>query len=102
LQWIDLVFFTGSVYGLAWIITKSKLFKPVRDRLDGVKFLGDLVQCIVCTSVWVLQALLIIPCRMGSSLKPSLGWAGFGDWLMLTGWIVFSSWAIGYLLGDAD
>jgi len=59
---LDLVFFSGSVYGLAWLVTRSKLFAPVRGLLRPVPFLGHLVQCVVCTSVWVaLCAAVALP-----------------------------------------
>jgi hypothetical protein len=99
--WQDLVVYTGSVYGLSWLVTRSKLFAPVRERLRPVPFVGHLIQCIVCTSVWVAAGVLLtLP--MSSVFSPGFRVAGPVDFILLLGWTMAASWAIGKLLGDAE
>lgn len=98
---LDLILFSGSVYGLAWIVVKSKLFAPIRERCLGVPFLSDLVQCVVCTSVWT--GFLIIGLLPYTTLfSQAFRERGWVDGFILTGWGVLSSWVVGSKLGDAD
>jgi len=41
-----------TVYGITQIITEAKIFAWLRTRLSDT-LLGDLVNCFLCTSVWV-------------------------------------------------
>jgi len=42
------------LYQLTSIITESHLFKPIRTwALSSSEFLGSLISCFLCTSVWV-------------------------------------------------
>lgn len=41
-----------AVYGIAQIITEATIFEWVRNKLSGTWF-GGLVNCFLCTSVWV-------------------------------------------------
>lgn len=54
---LDLAMLFMAAYGAAWIVTKSKLAKPVREQLSDVAFFGALVRCIVCVSVWIAGAI---------------------------------------------
>lgn len=97
---LDLTLFTGAVYGIAWLITKSKLLRRPRRAIADVPFLGSLTRCIVCTATWVGF------CLTGILEWTSLFSAGFraanlADGLFLTGWVLASSWGIGQWLGDA-
>ena len=101
MKWLDLVFLSGSVYGVARIITKSKLFGSIRNMCLGVPFLGDLILCIVCTSVWVgFLVMALLPYCTLVSFRVSI--SSPVDALLLTGWITSTTWAIGRGLGDAD
>lgn len=41
-------------YGLTNILVTSKLFKPIRQRIDAYSdLLGDLVHCTMCMGWWV-------------------------------------------------
>ena len=92
---------SGSLYGLSWVVTRSKLCAGLRSRLSGVRFLGEVVQCTVCTASWLsLPAMALLP-------STSLFSEGFGvrqpaDAVVLGGWVVFTTWALAHLLGDAD
>lgn len=66
---LSFILFGLTAFGLSWIISKSKLFRPIREvfnlpyvyRTDSAlfylkevfDFLYSLLTCIVCTSVWV-------------------------------------------------
>ncbi len=48
-------------FGLALIITQSKIFKSFRERIRlSSTFLGDLVRCIMCTGFWIGIALSLL------------------------------------------
>ena len=99
--WLDLTLFTGAVYGLAWLVTQSKLFARPRAAVADVPFLGDLTQCIVCTATWVgFAAMAALPWT--SLFSSGFRAASVADFLFLTGWVLASSWALGRLFGDAE
>jgi len=98
--WLDLLLFTGAAYGIAWLITRSKLTRPLRSVVAGVPFLGELLQCIVCTATWVgLVLMFVLPWSTLFSSGFRVG--SIVDVLVLTGWVLASSWGIGWALGDA-
>jgi hypothetical protein len=99
MTWLDLAVFSGAVYGAAWVVTRSKLFEPLRGWLDGVPLLGHLVSCIVCTAAWVSLVLgLMLPYVTLVQIRPSAP----VDYALLVGWSVAVTWAVGSQLGDAD
>ena len=99
--WLDLLLFSVSVYGLAWLVTCSKLVEPLRVRVARVPLLGRLVRCVVCTATWIGFAIvLLLP-------QTTVFSAGFRartvlDVVVLVGWVVAFSWGLGRALGDAD
>ena len=98
---LDLLLFTGAIYGLAWLVTKSKVLRRPRQAVERVPFLGELSRCIVCTATWVaLGLMLLLP---WSTLFSDRFTAKTPvDALVLLGWSISASWALGRLLGDAD
>ena len=100
-SWLDLLLFTGAVYGCAWVVTKSKLAKRPREALAGVPFVGELLQCIVCTGTWVAIGLVVLLPRV-SLFSPGFRQRGVLDGLVLVAWAVTATWGLGRLLGDAD
>lgn len=99
--WLDLAFFTGVVYGLAWLVTRSKLVAPLRAVIHPVPFLGRLVQCIVCTSAWVAMGLaLVLPCS--NLFSPGFRVGNPLDLVILVAWSLTTTWFLGHHLGDAD
>lgn len=98
---LDLVLWTGAVYGAAWGITRSHLLRRPRERMGGVPLLGDLVRCIVCTSAWVSVAgALLVP--KATLFSPGFRVHSIVDLGFLGFWSVFSMWVIAHALGDAD
>lgn len=96
----DLLFFTGAVYGLAWLFTKSKLLRRPREAVGSVPFLGGLTRCLVCTAGWIsLGVILLLP--RSALLSERLAVRPV-DVLLLLGWTLFSTWALGRVLGDAE
>jgi len=93
--------YTGSVYGLAWLVTRSRLTKPVREKLLPVPFLGHLVHCVVCTSAWIaMGVMLTLP--SSTLFSPGFRVTGPVDFILLLGWTLAASWTIGLHLGDAE
>jgi len=98
---IDLVFFTGSVYGLAWLITRARLTAPVRKALERVPYLGTLLRCIVCTGTWVAMGVLLVA-RWSKFFSPQFRSAGPVDIVFLLGWSMAAIWTLARLNQDAD
>jgi hypothetical protein len=99
--WLDLLLYTVSVYGLAWLVTQSKLFERPRNAVKKTPFIGDLVQCVVCTGTWIGAGLaLLLPCA--SLFSPGFRMQTPIDLIVLLGWVMASTWGMARLLGDAD
>ena len=100
-SWLDLVLFTGAVYGLAWLLVSSKLFERPREALRGLPGVGPLSRCIVCTATWVgIGVMLLLPWTTLFSAEFRVRTAV--DGLLLVGWTVTSTWGLALLFGDAD
>ena len=98
--WQDLVLFSGAVYGLAWLVTRSKLFARARQFLNPASFFGQLLSCIVCTGTWVAVSLFL--------LAPWCGLFSDGfycrnpvDLMVVMGWSISILWTVGRITGDA-
>ncbi len=100
MTWLDLLLFTGAVYGCAWGISKSGLLAGFRDAIVDVPLFGKLVQCIVCTGTWVALALVLLA-PYGTVFSSGFPAHGPYDVFVLVAWSVGATWAIGRLLGDA-
>ena len=52
---IDYIIYILGIYGLSWIVVHSTIFSPIRNAITKTKlnFFIDLINCIVCTSVWL-------------------------------------------------
>jgi hypothetical protein len=52
-------------YGISMVITQSKIFQPIRNLVSNAsKFLGDMINCIMCFGFWV-GLLLSLVMRLG-------------------------------------
>ena len=91
----DLVLWLGSVYGLAWLGTKSALLAKVRVWLPFERY------CLVCFGTWVGFALIPLIPRSGL-FSDAFRVTGFVDWLFLSGFTLAGLWIVGHLAGDAD
>jgi len=96
----DLLLFTGSVYGLAWLLTRARLTAGLRLRLTPVPFLGALLQCIVCTGTWIAMAVLVAA-RWSTLFSPTFRAVGPVDAVLLLGWAMATTWVIARATGDA-
>jgi hypothetical protein len=87
-----------GVYGISWIITRSQLVKPLREKLDPKTFLGELVRCIVCTGTWVGMGVAFLSrwTCLGSLVSSPL------DIPLWGGVAAACCWLIGGLRGDAE
>ena len=99
--WLDLLLFTGAVYGVSWTLTKSVLLRRVREALANVPLVGKLVQCVVCTATWVALALTLLLDRT-TLFSQGFRAGTVADAAILVAWTVASSWGLARLLGDAD
>lgn len=93
---VSLIIFTLSVYGIAWIFTKSYLFHSLRNYITEkeLTYLAKLFSCIVCMSVWVSVALLML-------LEPHTT-LHFYHYVIVSGYAAGSTWIIASLIGDAS
>lgn len=95
---LDLVYLTGIVYGLSWLITQSSLLSPVRSAIARWSlFAAKLLSCIVCTSAWVCIAVLAFVPTATLNIRPTMP-----DVPLLLGWVLGSTWVVARLVGDAD
>jgi len=108
---LDLVLYTGAVYGLAWLVVRSTLAAPLRRVASRWTFTWALTRCVVCTGAWAAVALAIcVPYVRVFSLgfRAALtrqGWLDLGRGvtvLVLVAWSLMACWALGRALGDAD
>ena len=98
---LDLTLFSGAAYGLAWLLTRSSLLKKPRELAQRVPFLGELARCIVCMAFWIGLGLILLLPHATIFSKNFVAHTPV-DALVLLGWVLASSWALGRLLGDAD
>ena len=119
-----LLIYSLAVYGIAWILTKSKLFlfyrdishslyvsRRDKDYINPTKinkiFLAVsqewsyLSECIVCTSVWV-GALLSITASQNNVLQSAIVVSNGLDLLTWVGYSCATTWLIAVTVGDAD
>lgn len=90
---LDLLLYTGSVYGWSWFLTKSTLFGPVRERLFRLPFIGKMLECIICTSAWVGGA-IILALPFVTLVGDELRLLTVFDLLFITGWNLFTTCVI--------
>lgn len=92
---VYLFFLTISVYGVSWILTKSYLFRGIRNYFakKELTYLSKLFNCIVCMSVWVSIFFLML--LDSNSLR-------IYHYFMTAGYAAGSTWIIASLIGDAS
>lgn len=56
----QIITFALAVAAVSLTVTKSSIFQPLRDRWEGIPFLGKLVQCPYCFSHWVAMGLVAL------------------------------------------
>jgi type VI protein secretion system component VasK len=96
----ELIAFSGAVYGLSWLLTKSALFGRPRRILAALPYVGRLLGCIVCTAPWVGLALVFVA-PTSSHVIDSVRPRGIVDGVLFVGWLLFSTWTVARLMGDA-
>ncbi len=96
---VDLVLYSGAVYGLAWLVVKSALLEAARTRLRAAPVSRKLVDCIVCVGTWIGLALLLAMPELSTVCIP---WSTPYDLVLLLGWTVFFLWIVGRCTGDAS
>lgn len=69
--------FSLVVFGLTNIVVGSKLFSPVRDRLQQINpRLGELAKCMMCAGFWVGLFVSILGLNLCNQLRHSTSsWA---------------------------
>ena len=100
---LNLLLFSLITYGLSWLISKAELFRLPRKFLLNFPIIGQVVHCIVCTSVWVGLAILFAAPYSNVLSQVALGWPPNKiDIVLYVGWIISSTWIMASVLGDAD
>lgn len=91
---LDFTVYILGVYGLAWIVSQSKIGHSFRKLIfkTNSDFLIDLVNCIVCISVWISGYFVwwYFPAELWYTK------------LLLIGTTVTTTWILANLLGDID
>ena len=129
-QLTALLAYSLSVYGIAWILTKSRLFLFYRSFIKKLRisaadyfyktsakkkirrFIGNarftflkekdyLANCIVCTSAWVSLLALIFVDSI-SILDYTLPVHTVADYIFYIGFSVATTWLIAAQVGDAE
>lgn len=88
-MWYNLILFCLSTTGFAWVFTKSKLLKPVREAVTVknkvansielknylIWYTYELLRCVFCTSIWtgILMYLVIYQFDMSWVAYPFVG-----------------------------
>ena len=125
MQFITVLFiYSLAVYGIAWVLTKSRLFSFYRDTVaslykqrrdinfkqkttknTAVMNIAEewnyLSHCIVCTSAWV-GALISITANKNSILHEHIIVANGLDLLTWVSYSCAITWLIAVAAGDAD
>lgn len=99
---VELFLFLGAVYGLSWLVACSAIARPLRTRLQPVRFLGRLVHCIVCVSAWVALGLALLVVPHTSLLSEAFRVRTISDCVLLVCAALASTWLVGRAAGDAD
>ena len=129
-QLTALLAYSLSVYGVAWILTKSRLFlfyrsfitklrvsaadrlyktntkKRIRRFLNKLRFSvfkekDYLANCIVCTSAWVSLAALFFIDKI-TIMSYTLPLHTVADYVFYIGFSVATTWLIAVKVGDAS
>lgn len=129
-QLTALLAYSLSVYGIAWILTKSRLFLFYRSFIKKLRvsagdyfyktstekkirrFIGNirltffkekdyLVNCIVCTSAWVSLSVLLFIDNI-TMLDYTLPVHTVADYIFYIGFSVATTWLIAIKAGDAS
>lgn len=98
---IDLAIYLGAVYGLSWLVSCSKLLRPLRAQLSSVPVLGHLVQCIVCVSAWAALGLALSLPHV-TLLSEGFRCRTVADGVLLVAAALASTWLLARAVGDAD
>lgn len=86
----ELIVISAAVYGWAWVLTRSKILLPIRERLSTLPLLGYFLSCVVCTGFWIALVLFFLYDTPLRDLPVSVGFS-----------LAFS-WTLARLLGDAS
>lgn len=110
-----------SIYGWAWVITKSKMTKSFRELLKTraltikkydkswtvyhyntfFKLLNYTFNCIVCTSAWLCLIVIAFLTFFPQSRVATL-FVNVPDTILILGSVISSSWIISTFTGDSD
>lgn len=73
---IFLVFWTIVCYGITSILVWGSIFEKFRVSVGKLsKFLGELFECVLCTSTWVGVILSLITGGISTFIFPDLHWS---------------------------
>lgn len=50
---LTFIYLILTAYGLSNILVNSSLFFPLREKLKPIKFIYELINCMMCTGFWV-------------------------------------------------
>lgn len=91
---VDFLIYLLGIYGLAWLLVFSNIFYKVRQFIFGfeINFFSELIECIVCTSVWISMFFVFF-------YFPAECWY---TKLLIVGTTTTTTWGLANLFGDID
>ena len=93
---ITLLFYSGCVYGMSWILTQSALFRPLRKAIGW-----KVADCLVCCSCWCSAAITALFWCSERIPVPGSFMANMALLYLLMMWSAFFCWVVGRMMGDA-
>ncbi|MDF2629467.1 MAG: sporulation protein [Symbiobacteriaceae bacterium] len=73
MTWLTLVLLIAASFRLTHLIVMDSIMAPVRDRLERVPFLGEVITCYWCCGIWV----------SGGLVAAYLLWPAVAYWVLL-------------------
>lgn len=88
----ELLYVAGFLSCLAFILSETKIFRPLRDSLRGVPGVGKAVNCGFCLCFWLSLSYELF--FGGTTIFPlDVWWRGFAD-VVLLHWASAFFWVI--------
>ena len=92
-----LLIYTVAVYGLSWVLCKSKAGRALHPHLPSL--VRKMTECIACTSAWASLLVTFLAVKAGVLTIPGSGPA----FVILMGlYSVGATWLIARFWGDAS
>lgn len=72
MNWLDLVLLILASFRLTHLLVTDSITEPIRQRLESVRFIGELITCYWCAGVWVSGGLVALHLIWPGGSRPLL------------------------------